>query len=150
MEKIAISLVILLFLIQSAFASEFCGWSTFGFCRENKDCQVAGCSGQVCERKGEGTITTCEWKDCYQAKDFNLTCQCINNQCQWGYQNSTPFVKQESRISSFKSFFYTIFSFNPIVLLVLGVILIFIAKLAKFVGILLIILGIISLLLWLI
>jgi eight-cysteine-cluster-containing protein len=151
MEKIVMALMALFLLIQSSFALEtFCGWSTYGFCLRDSDCQAGGCSGQVCERKGEETITTCEWKDCYRAEDYNLTCQCINNQCQWGYQDKTPFAKQESKLASFKSIFYGLITINPIILLVLGIILILVAKLAKFVGIVLIILAIIALILWLV
>jgi eight-cysteine-cluster-containing protein len=147
MEKI-IMLLMLLLLVQSSFALEpFCGWSTYSFCLKDSDCQVGGCNNQVCERKGEETITTCEWKDCYRAEDYNLTCQCINNKCQWGYQDKTPLTKQESKIASFKNIFYSLMPINPIILIVLGIILILMAKLAKFVGMVLIILAIISLIL---
>jgi eight-cysteine-cluster-containing protein len=147
MKKLII-LIALFLLIQSSFALEpFCGWSTYSFCLRDSDCQAGGCSNQVCEKKSEGTITTCEWKDCYRAEDYNLTCQCINNQCQWGYQDKTPFAKPESKIASFKGIFYSLMTINPIILLALGIILILVAKLAKFVGIVLIILAIIALLL---
>ena len=151
MEKIAISLLLLFLLAQSALALEpFCGWSTYSPCSKDSDCQAGGCSGQVCEKRGEGTVTTCEFRDCYIAENYNLTCQCINNQCQWGYQDKTPFVGQESSINKLKIVFSSFIKINPIILLVLGIILILVAKLAKFVGIVLVILAIIGLLLWLI
>ena len=142
--------MVLCLLVHSSFAFEpFCGWSTYSFCFTDSDCQAAGCSGQVCERIGEKTITTCEWKDCYKAEDYNLTCQCISNRCQWGYQDKTPYAKQESKVASFKNIFYTFIKINPMILLILGIILILVAKLARFVGIVLIILAIIALFLWL-
>jgi len=63
--------------------SEFCGYSTYGKCEADSDCVIGGCSGQVCQSKNEKIITTCEWKDCYNAKKYNLKCRCINGKCQW-------------------------------------------------------------------
>lgn len=149
MEKIAIALLLSLFLIQSTLAIEpFCGWSTYSLCSKDSDCQTGGCSGQVCERVGEGTITTCEFRDCYRAENYNLTCQCIDGKCQWGYSNKTAFAGQESRISKIKGIFFSIVAPNPILLLIIGIILVLLAKLAKFVGIVLIILGLIGLIFW--
>ena len=62
---------------------EFCGTSTNASCETNQDCERGGCSGQVCEGKDEDTITTCEFRNCYNAYAYNLTCQCKDNQCQW-------------------------------------------------------------------
>lgn len=62
----------------------FCGWSTYGNCSSDFDCIKSGCSGQVCQSKQEKpVITTCEWRDCYDAKPYGLECKCINQQCQW-------------------------------------------------------------------
>lgn len=62
----------------------FCGSSTYGKCAIEADCKSGGCSGQICQSKDEeGAITTCEWKDCYDSKRYELECQCINQQCQW-------------------------------------------------------------------
>ncbi|MEM2933613.1 MAG: DUF333 domain-containing protein [Methanocellales archaeon] len=64
--------------------SNFCGWSTYGNCSSDLDCIKSGCSGQVCQSKQEKpVITTCEWRDCYDAKPYGLECKCINQQCQW-------------------------------------------------------------------
>jgi len=64
--------------------SDFCGWSTNTACQTNDDCQVDGCSGQVCRATTDDFIgTTCEWRDCYDEAQYNLICQCYNNQCQW-------------------------------------------------------------------
>lgn len=64
--------------------SNFCGWSTYGKCSSDLDCIKGGCSGQVCQSKQEEpVITTCEWRDCYNAKQYGLECKCINEQCQW-------------------------------------------------------------------
>lgn len=63
----------------------FCGSSTYGKCISNSDCKTGGCSGQICQSTKEaGAITTCEWKDCYDHSKYELECQCVNKQCQWG------------------------------------------------------------------
>ncbi|MEM5869765.1 MAG: eight-cysteine-cluster domain-containing protein [Candidatus Aenigmatarchaeota archaeon] len=150
MERLIMLTIALLFLTQATTALQpFCGWSTYSSCSKDSDCQVGGCSGQVCERVNEGTITTCEFRECYIAKNYNLTCQCINNKCQWGYSNKTAFAEQP-KINKIKSVFFSIIAPNPILLLIFGIILVLVAKLAKFIGILLIILGLIGLIFWLI
>jgi eight-cysteine-cluster-containing protein len=86
-------LIFILLLLPTIFALEpFCGDSTFASCSSDSDCAAGGCSGQICERKGEGTITTCEFRECYSASNYGLSCQCIEDKCQWGYQNRTPFL----------------------------------------------------------
>lgn len=62
----------------------FCGSSTNASCQTNADCVAGGCSGQICQGKDEDMVTTCEWRDCYANEQYGLSCQCINNQCQWG------------------------------------------------------------------
>jgi len=63
---------------------DFCGWSTYGKCSLDLDCLIDGCSGQVCRSKFEGpTLTTCEWKECYDETKYGLTCKCLENKCQW-------------------------------------------------------------------
>src|SRR3989338_7886534 len=59
----------------------FCGWSTNAGCAVDSDCNAGGCSGQVCEGNNEGTITTCEYRDCYNADAYGVKCGCINEQC---------------------------------------------------------------------
>ncbi len=62
----------------------FCGTSTLGSCATSADCVSGGCSGQVCQSKDEeSVITTCEFRDCYNAAAYNLKCECFNNKCQW-------------------------------------------------------------------
>lgn len=62
----------------------FCGSSTNGKCSSDSDCLAGGCSGQVCQSKNEESIiTTCEWRDCYSAKKYDLKCKCIDTKCQW-------------------------------------------------------------------
>jgi eight-cysteine-cluster-containing protein len=147
MEKIAAILTILLLSVQASLASEiFCGRSTFAPCLSNSDCKIGGCSGQVCEGKDERSITTCEWKDCYNAEKYNLTCQCINNKCQWGYPDQTPFAVENK--DKFEVFLGLLSSVNPLIFLVLGILLIIAAKLAKFLGMILLILGLLGILLW--
>ena len=63
---------------------EFCGWSTYGNCSSDSDCTSGGCSGQVCQSKyEEPVITTCEWRDCFDASKYGLKCRCIDGRCQW-------------------------------------------------------------------
>ena len=59
----------------------FCGWSTYAKCKTDADCNMGGCSGEVCEGKGERTITPCIYKDCYNVPGYE--CKCIDNKCQW-------------------------------------------------------------------
>jgi len=63
---------------------EFCGTSTYGACETDADCLRAGCSDSVCQSVGEeSVITTCEFKECYNAEKYNARCVCLENKCQW-------------------------------------------------------------------
>jgi len=63
---------------------DFCGFSTYGYCMSDSDCVMGGCSNQICQSKNEEPIiTTCEFKECYNYKKYNLKCRCIDNKCQW-------------------------------------------------------------------
>lgn len=63
---------------------EFCGWSTKGNCSSNSDCIKGGCSSQVCQSRNEEPVTTtCEYRECYSAEKYGLSCKCIDNKCQW-------------------------------------------------------------------
>lgn len=65
--------------------SDFCGRSTYGSCKTDEDCLKGGCSSQVCQAKNEESIiTTCEWRDCYNAETYGVRCGCFNSKCQWG------------------------------------------------------------------
>lgn len=65
-------------------ASGFCGWSTSGQCGSDNDCIATGCSGQVCQSKNEpAVVTTCEYRDCYEASKYGLSCRCVSNGCTW-------------------------------------------------------------------
>lgn len=62
----------------------FCGVSTYGQCTQDNDCITGGCSGQICQSKKESSVvTTCEWRDCYDASKYGLTCGCEKGKCQW-------------------------------------------------------------------
>ncbi|MFN3383289.1 MAG: eight-cysteine-cluster domain-containing protein [Archaeoglobaceae archaeon] len=61
----------------------FCGISTFAECKEDADCKIGGCSGQVCMGSKEEIFTTCEYRDCYNHTKFGVGCKCVNNRCQW-------------------------------------------------------------------
>ena len=60
---------------------KFCGWSTYAKCKTDADCNMGGCSGEVCEGKGEGIITPCVWRDCYSVPGYK--CKCVDSRCQW-------------------------------------------------------------------
>lgn len=62
--------------------NEFCGSSSLIKCSIDSDCNIGGCSGQVCGAS-EDLFTICEWRDCYDAKKYNLDCRCVSNKCQW-------------------------------------------------------------------
>jgi eight-cysteine-cluster-containing protein len=65
-------------------SDDFCGTSTLGTCSSDADCMTGGCSGQVCQSRFETPrITTCEWRDCYDAKKYGYGCKCIQRRCQW-------------------------------------------------------------------
>lgn len=200
--KVILVLIFILLLVPTIILAlePFCGNSTFASCSSDSDCAAGGCSGQICEKIGEGTITPCIFMECFSASNYRLSCQCIDNKCQFGYQNSTPFLNpssgceylfwfddthRECRYEQFcglymyatlrtfetleecqsalnnvttttlpttlpiitllKGIYGFLMSFNPIILLILGIILILVAKLAKFVGVILIILALIHL-----
>jgi len=67
-----------------SFIEEFCGTSTYGSCASDSDCIAGGCSGQLCQSKNDELLgTTCEWKECYRAKDYGFECSCVDKKCQW-------------------------------------------------------------------
>lgn len=61
----------------------FCGWSTFSKCKSDAECKPGGCSAQVCMGVNEEIVTTCEYKECYNAILYGVGCRCVNNSCQW-------------------------------------------------------------------
>jgi inhibitor of cysteine peptidase len=64
-------------------SSDFCGRSTKANCDSDDDCAAGGCSGQVCMRVTEDISTTCEYRDCYNADKYGLSCMCRLGKCQW-------------------------------------------------------------------
>ena len=63
---------------------EFCGWSSGGECSSDSDCKTGGCSSQVCQsRKESGLVTTCEWRECYDASKYGVACKCAEGKCKW-------------------------------------------------------------------
>lgn len=76
--------------------SDFCGRSTYGSCKTDDDCLKGGCSSQICHSKSEEPIvSTCEWRDCYNAEAYGVKCGCFENKCQW-----------TKKVSSEKEYFY--------------------------------------------
>ena len=65
-------------------SSGFCGTSTSGTCSKDSDCMTGGCSGQVCQGAAEPpVITTCEYRECYSAQAYGLSCGCVSGGCAW-------------------------------------------------------------------
>jgi len=63
---------------------EFCGKSTYSECHTDDDCIATGCSHQICQSKYEEMIiTTCEFRECFDTARFGVSCECIDNMCQW-------------------------------------------------------------------
>lgn len=62
----------------------FCGRSTMSYCVNDLDCVKGGCSGSICQAKAdEQVLTTCEYKECYSAEIYGLSCRCTEGKCQW-------------------------------------------------------------------
>lgn len=61
----------------------FCGSSTYASCSDDGDCEVGGCSGQLCKGVGESMVTVCDVRDCYDSSRYGISCGCYNNQCAW-------------------------------------------------------------------
>jgi len=53
-------------------------------CVTDADCDVAGCSGQLCATAEEapGIITTCEYREQYDCLQLT-SCGCIEGKCAW-------------------------------------------------------------------
>lgn len=69
---------------QATQEEDFCGTSTYGRCLKDSDCLVGGCSNQVCYSVNEEPpTTTCDWRDCYDNEAYGLSCQCVEDECQW-------------------------------------------------------------------
>ena len=63
----------------------FCGSSMEGYCETNSDCVVGGCSSHVCGNLNEmgDLVTTCEFRECYRANVYGVSCGCFENKCAW-------------------------------------------------------------------
>ncbi|MBU4501571.1 MAG: eight-cysteine-cluster domain-containing protein [Nanoarchaeota archaeon] len=62
----------------------FCGTSIGGKCESDDECVKGGCSSQLCESKNEEPLNTiCDYKECYNADKYGLSCKCVENKCQW-------------------------------------------------------------------
>lgn len=84
MKKLFLLLLLIFILgcVKEIPKEEFCGSSTYKECSVDTECKVGGCSSQVCGAE-KGFVTTCEWRDCYDYKEYNLECKCVENKCQW-------------------------------------------------------------------
>lgn len=64
--------------------SGFCGLSSFDPCLDDSECVIGGCSGQICQSKNtEPVFTTCEYRDCYNAQQYEIICKCYQQTCRW-------------------------------------------------------------------
>jgi len=62
----------------------FCGTSMRAVCSSDSDCVAGGCSNHVCYGKNEPpSATTCEWRDCYDAQKYSVSCGCVAQKCAW-------------------------------------------------------------------
>jgi eight-cysteine-cluster-containing protein len=58
----------------------FCGNYTNGPCSSDSDCITSGCSGQICQSvQEEPVITTCDYRDCYDAVKYGMECKCMGS-----------------------------------------------------------------------
>lgn len=70
--------------VQTQLRENFCGTSTLGACEEDEDCIVGGCSQAVCQGASEEpAITTCEFRECYNATKYDAECKCEDKKCRW-------------------------------------------------------------------
>ncbi|MDP3728256.1 MAG: eight-cysteine-cluster domain-containing protein [bacterium] len=95
MKTISIGLVFVVLFLSACSTSlqdskedinteDFCGTSTQASCTIDADCKASGCSGQVCQSiNEEERITTCEYRDCYNAGAYALSCACKEQKCSW-------------------------------------------------------------------
>jgi len=53
-------------------------------CKNDNDCGVGGCSGQICAMKDKAKeiITTCEMKPEYECLQ-KTSCDCVSGRCNW-------------------------------------------------------------------
>ncbi|HRZ29628.1 MAG TPA: Kazal-type serine protease inhibitor domain-containing protein [Candidatus Paceibacterota bacterium] len=59
----------------------FCGFQTETICSVDSDCEVAGCSGEICKAKTDGKLSSiCNYIDCY-TKPSNVYCGCDAGKC---------------------------------------------------------------------
>ena len=88
--------IILLIIFGMLFFS-FCGetgnYSDNYICKDDSDCQIKGCSGEICQSKSQskritGVGTTCVYRKEYDCLKHS-SCKCINEMCQWEQINTT-------------------------------------------------------------
>ncbi len=82
MKKVII--LLLMVFLAGCIQEPFCGTSTNEPCETVEDCTIGGCSSQICQSKSQDMgFSTCEYRDCYDNKLYNLECTCYNKECQW-------------------------------------------------------------------
>ncbi|MBI5798089.1 eight-cysteine-cluster domain-containing protein [Candidatus Woesearchaeota archaeon] len=71
-------------VVEEKNSSAFCGTSSLADCSRNSDCAVGGCSSQICQSaSAEPSVSTCEYRDCYDAQAAGVSCGCFSGKCQW-------------------------------------------------------------------
>jgi len=61
----------------------FCGSSTLAPCESHDECTRGGCSGQICGHVTEEMVSTCEYRECFEADRYLLECGCVQGECRW-------------------------------------------------------------------
>ncbi len=65
-------------------------------CQTDDDCQVGGCSGELCYKKGLEIASICLWKPEYECLK-KIGCKCVDNKCQW--QKTSDFDECMAKIT---------------------------------------------------
>ena len=65
------------------------GKTADGECKKAEDCEVAGCSKEVCVSvaNAKDVMTACVEKDCFKVLD---TCGCNEGKCSWSLKDEIP------------------------------------------------------------
>ena len=72
-------LMFIIFLVISG-----CKQNNMIECNKNSDCIITGCSSEICSNKP--VMSPCIIKPGYACLKF-ADCMCINNRCQWRFNN---------------------------------------------------------------
>jgi len=51
-------------------------------CTASSDCEIGGCSGEICNPAEQKMFTTCEYREEYSCYKL-ASCGCVNGKCSW-------------------------------------------------------------------